>query len=144
MKGKLIALVVLLVIFNFSLIGQVKNNDEIIKVEFCELLINPKKYADKIVETKAFYVVGLESAWVSKTCEYDYKNKSIHVEFDENWKKNSSPKSISKFEKGLKFKDDKIGQQRSVKITFIGLFKFIRSEEDNALAMYKLEISFLK
>jgi hypothetical protein len=145
MRSKLIVSIFLLTFLSLSIVAQVKSNDKTVKIDFCELLNNPERYIGKIVQTKATYTAGMESAWLSQNCsQKDSKSRLLNVEFDNKWRNNSSPKSILKFEKSLEFKNDKLGEQRSVNISFIGIFRSIKSKEDDVLPIYKVEILFLK
>lgn len=137
----MIITIFLFVLFSLSINGQVKIKTEILDVDFCDLKNNPDDFVGKLIRTKAIYTASLESSWLSADKSI---NCVLNVVFDKEWREKSPPKSIKKFEKGLRIKNGKIGERRSVKVKFIGVFSSTMLGKEPILPVYQIKIIYLE
>ena len=145
MKKRIVLIMFLFVLLTFSTNGQVINKPEIIEVTLCDLQNNPDKFIGKTLRVKALYTASFESSWLSPISQ-ECKNNAVfsNLDFDKQWRSNSHPNSIVKLEKGLRIKNGKMGERRSVKIKFVGKFDFVKTNKNSSLPAYRIEILFLE
>ena len=145
MKKRIVLITCLFVLLNLSTSGQIADKTEIIDVSICALQENPNKFAGKTLRIKARYTASFESSWLSEISHKCADNTIFsNLSFNKEWKNNSSPKSILKFEQGLRVKNGNIGKSRSVKVKIIGVLNFIKTDTRRNLPIYQLEILFLE
>lgn len=108
----------LLFIFIFSLCvfaqqSKSNSNEQIVEVNFCDLLKNPDAYKDKTVRVKATYRYGFE--WSELYCSDCQSQGNVWVDFDDAFQENSKKKYRNK----LKENGD---GGRTVNVVFTGKF----------------------
>jgi len=116
MKSFKILLLILFVIatFSISVFNQNVKSENIINVEFCDLLKNPNEYEDKLVRVSAIYSFSFEaSVLYCPNCEKDGK-----AWFD--CSKDAESCISKKFKN--KFREKHYGTGKTLKVTVVGKF----------------------
>ena len=91
-----------------------KSGEEIVDVNFCDLLENPSEYKDKTVRVTAIYSYGFE--FTKLYCPTCKRQKEIWVECS-NDTENCIPKKFKN-----SFREKKYGVGKTVKVTLVGKF----------------------
>ena len=108
-----LSIVIFIFVFSACVFAQQaenKSNEQVIDVNFCDLLKNPDEYKDKIIRVNATYRFSSEEAELF--CS-DCDNKGVWVEFTNKY----SEESKKKYRKRLKG-NDLIG--KTINVVFVG------------------------